>query len=620
MTTEVGPVGNESVRTTLERAVVRFAGDSGDGMQLIGNRFTAATAAAGNDLATFPDFPAEIRAPAGTLAGVSGFQIQFASEAVFTPGDRPDVLVAMNPAALRANLRDLRPGGILVLNVDSFKDVDLRKAGCATNPLEDGSLDGYQVIRVELARLTKAALKELELPAQTVERCKNFFALGMTYFLYNRPLDSTLLWIEKKFTGKEALVQANQRALKAGLAYCEATEIFPSAYEVPPARLVPGAYRNISGNQALALGLLAASRTSGLRLFQGSYPITPASDVLHELSTYRNFGVITFQAEDEIAAIGAAIGAAFSGALGITTTSGPGMALKGEALTLAIMTELPLVVIDIQRAGPSTGMPTKTEQADLLLAVHGRPAEAPCIVLAAKSPADCFDVAYEACRLAVRHMTPVIVLSDGFIANGAEPWRLPDVAALDPIPVAYRTDPTGFEPYLRDPETLARPWAIPGTPGLEHRIGGLEKREGSGDVSYDPDNHERMVRLRAEKVARVAQDIPEAEVVGDPAGGLLVVGWGSTWGSITSAVKRARQRGLRVSQLHLRYLNPMPRNLGDVLARFERVLVPEINLGQLAFLLRGRYLTPVIQLNRVRGLPFAASEILDKIIEIEEGR
>ncbi len=620
MTTQLGPVGTESARKTLDRAVVRFAGDSGDGMQLAGNQFTAATAAAGNDLATFPDFPAEIRAPAGTLAGVSGFQIQFASEAVFTPGDQPDVLVAMNPAALRANLRDLRPGGILVLNVDSFKEVDLRKAGCATNPLDDGSLDGYQVIRVELARLTKAALKELGLPAQTVERCKNFFALGMTYFLYNRPIDVTLRWIEKKFAGKTPMIEANQRALKAGFAYCEATEVFPSAYEVPPARLVPGTYRNISGNQALALGLLAASRSSGLTLFQGSYPITPASDVLHELSTYRNFGVITFQAEDEIGAIGAAIGAAFAGALGITTTSGPGMALKSEFLTLAIMTELPLVVVDIQRAGPSTGMPTKTEQADLLLAVHGRFSEAPCIVLAARSPADCFDVAYEACRLAVRHMTPVIVLSDGFIANGAEPWRLPDLTALDPIPVSYRTDPAGFEPYSRDPETLARPWAIPGTPGLEHRIGGLEKREGSGDVSYDPDNHERMVHLRAEKVARVANDLPLAEVVGDPAGGLLVIGWGSTWGSITSAVRRARQRGLRVSQLHLRHLNPMPRNLGELLERYDRVLVPEINLGQLALLLQGRYLKPVIPLNRVRGLPFAAAEILDKIVEIEEGR
>ncbi len=618
MTTEVSPVRAVSDRKALDRAVVRFAGDSGDGMQLTGNQFTAATAAAGNDLATFPDFPAEIRAPAGTLAGVSGFQIQFASEAVYTPGDRPDVLVAMNPAALKANIKDLRPGGILILNVDSFKDIDLRKAGCATNPLEDGSLDGYQVIRVEMARLTKAALKEVELPAQTVERSKNFFALGMSYFLYNRPMDVTLRWIAKKFAGKEQLIQANQLALKAGFAYCEATEVFPSAYEVPPARLVPGTYRNISGNQALALGFVTAARKSGLTLFQGSYPITPASDVLHELSTFRNFGVITFQAEDEIAAIGSAIGASFAGALGITTTSGPGMALKSEFLTLAIMTELPLVVVDIQRAGPSTGMPTKTEQADLLLAVHGRFSEAPCIVLAACSPADCFEVAYEACRLAVKHMTPVIVLSDGFIANGAEPWRLPDLGALEPIEVEYRTDPAGFAPYLRDPHTLARPWAIPGTPGLEHRIGGLEKGEGAGDVSYDPDNHERMVQLRAEKVARVADDIPPAEVVGDGDGGLLVVGWGSTWGSITSACRRARLRGLRVSQLHLRHMNPMPRNVGEILKRFERVLVPEINLGQLALLLQGRYLKPVIRLNRVRGLPFAAAEILDKIVEIEE--
>jgi len=618
MSTEVSPVGTASARESIDRAVVRFAGDSGDGVQLAGNRFTAATAAAGNDLATFPDFPAEIRAPAGTLAGVSGFQIQFASEAVYTPGDRPDVLVAMNPAALKVNIHDLRPGGILILNLDSFKEVDLRKAGCATNPLEDGSLDGYQVIRVEMSRLTKAALKELALPAQTADRSKNFFALGMSYFLFNRPMDGTLRWIEKKFAGQEQLIEANRLALKAGFAYCEATEVFPSAYEVPAARLVPGTYRNISGNQALALGFVTAASKSGLTLFQGSYPITPASDVLHELSTYRNFGVVTFQAEDEIAAIGSVIGASFAGALGITTTSGPGMALKSEFLTLAIMTELPLVVVDIQRAGPSTGMPTKTEQGDLLLAVHGRFSESPCIVLAARSPADCFEVAYEACRLAVRHMTPVIILSDGFIANGAEPWRLPDLDALDPIDVRYRTDPEGFKPYLRDPVTLARPWAIPGTVGLEHRIGGLEKHEETGDVSYDPDNHERMVHLRAEKVARVADDIPPTEVVGEAQGGLLVVGWGSTWGSITSAVRRARTRGLRVSQLHLRHLNPMPRDLGEILGRFERVLVPEINLGQLALLLQGRYLKPVIRLNRVRGLPFTAAEILDKIIEIEE--
>ncbi len=601
----------------LERAVVRFAGDSGDGIQLTGSQFTAATAAAGNDLATLPDFPAEIRAPAGTLPGVSGFQIQFASDDVFTPGDRPDVLVAMNPAALRANLHDLRPGGIVIVNSDSFKAADLKKAGYAADPLADGSLDGYQVIKVELTRLTRAALAELGLATQAADRCKNFFALGMMYFLYHRPLAVTARWIEQKFAGKPELIAANRRALDAGFAYCEATEVFRSTYEVPAAKLEPGTYRNISGNQALALGFVAASRQSGLRLFQGSYPITPASDLLHELALYKNFGVVTFQAEDEIAAIGAAIGASFAGALGITSTSGPGMALKSEFLTLAIMTELPLVVVDVQRAGPSTGMPTKTEQADLLQALYGRFAEAPCIVLAARSPADCFDTAYEACRLSVRHMTPVILLSDGFIANGSEPWKLPAADALPPFEFAFCTAAgAGFEPYRRDPRTLARPWALPGTPGLEHRIGGLEKSDGSGNVSYDPANHERMVRLRAEKVERVAAELSPAVPEGDPDGPLLVVGWGSTYGAITSAVRRARKAGRRVGHLHLRHLSPFPPGLRELLGRYERVLVPEVNLGQLAFVLQGRFAREVVPLNKVQGLPFTAAEVLDRIVEL----
>jgi 2-oxoglutarate ferredoxin oxidoreductase subunit alpha len=600
----------------LERVVIRFAGDSGDGMQLTGTQFTATAAAIGNDLATFPDYPAEIRAPAGTLPGVSGFQINFSSEEIFTPGDAPDVLVAMNPAALKTNLRDLRPGGLVIVNTDAFREGDLRKAGYEANPLEDGSLDGYRVVKVELSRLTRKALEETGLPARIVERCKNFFALGIMYYLYNRPLEVSLNWIEKNFREKPDIVRANQLALKGGYAYCEATELFQTTYEVPAARLEPGTYRNINGNQALALGFVAASRKSGLPLFQGSYPITPASDVLHELSSYKNFGVVTFQAEDEISAIGAAIGAAFAGSLGITTTSGPGLSLKQEFVGLAVMVELPIVIVDIQRGGPSTGLPTKTEQADLLQAMFGRHSEAPCIILAARSPADCFDAAYEACRLAVTHMTPVILLSDGFLANGAEPWKLPDLDALPRIEVRFRTDPEGFEPYLRDPRTLARPWAVPGTPGLEHRVGGIEKSETRGEVSYDPVNHERMVRLRAEKVARVAEDIPLAEPVGDRSGRLLVVAWGSTFGVVNGAVRRARDEGIEVGFLHLRHLSPFPRNLGEVLSRYERILVPENNSGQLALLLQGRFLQPVVSHSKIQGRPFKESEVLEKIREV----
>jgi 2-oxoglutarate ferredoxin oxidoreductase subunit alpha len=600
----------------LERVVIRFAGDSGDGMQLTGSQFTATTAAVGNDLATLPDYPAEIRAPVGTLAGVSGYQINFSSEDIFTPGDAPDVLVAMNPAALKTNLPDLRPNGLLIINTDAFRKTDLKKAGYEVSPLEDGTLDGYRSIPVELTRLTRTALLETGLPTRAVDRCKNFFALGMMYYLYNRSLEVSMNWIEEKFSDKPDIVQANQLALKAGYAFCEATEVFQTTYEVPPARLKPGTYRNVNGNQALALGFVAASMKSGLPLFQGSYPITPASEILHELSGYKNYGVVTFQAEDEISAIGATIGAAFAGNLGITTTSGPGLSLKQEFLGLAVMVELPIVVVDIQRGGPSTGLPTKTEQADLLQAMFGRHSESPCIVLAACSPADCFDAAFEASRLALTHMTPVVLLADGFLANGTEPWRLPDLDALEHIEVRFRTDPENFEPYARDPKTLVRPWAVPGSVGLEHRVGGLEKAEGSGDVSYDSVNHERMIHIRERKVVAVADDIPLAEPTGDSQGKLLVLGWGSTFGAINGAVRHARADGLDVSMVHLRHLNPFPRNLEELLNRFERILVPENNTGQLAFLIQGSFLREVTRLNKVQGQPFKESEILDAITEI----
>jgi 2-oxoglutarate ferredoxin oxidoreductase subunit alpha len=603
----------------LDRVVIRFAGDSGDGMQLTGSQFTATTAAVGNDLATLPDYPAEIRAPVGTIAGVSGYQINFSSEDIFTPGDAPDVLVAMNPAALKTNVRDLRPNGLLIVNTDAFKKSDLKKAGYEVNPLEDGSLDGYRTIPVELTRLTRTALQETGLPTRAVDRCKNFFALGMMYYLYHRTLDVSMNWIEEKFSDKPDIVQANQLALKAGYAFCEATEVFQTTYEVPAARLTPGTYRNVNGNQALALGFVTASMKSGLPLFQGSYPITPASEILHELSGYKNYGVVTFQAEDEISAIGATLGAAFAGKLGITTTSGPGLSLKQEFLGLAVMVELPIVVVNVQRGGPSTGLPTKTEQSDLLQAMFGRHSESPCIVLAARSPADCFDAAFEASRLALTHMTPVVLLTDGFLANGAEPWRLPDLEALGRIEAPFRTDPEGFQPYARDPKTLVRPWAVPGTTGLEHRVGGLEKAEGSGNVSYDSVNHERMIHIREQKVDAVADDIPLAEPTGDSQGKLLVLGWGSTFGAINGAVRRARAKGLDVSMVHLRHLNPFPRNLEELMKRFERILVPENNTGQLAFLIQGRFLQEVTRLNKCQGQPFKESEILDAITEIVQG-
>jgi 2-oxoglutarate ferredoxin oxidoreductase subunit alpha len=601
-------------RETLQQAVVRFCGDSGDGMQITGSQFTNTAAVFGNDLSTFPDFPAEIRAPAGTLPGVSGFQINFSSTEIYTPGDAVDVLVAMNPAALKMNVADLKPGGILIVNVDNFKETDLKKAQCATNPLEDHSLDGYRLFAVELTKLTRAALRDLGLDAKSMDRCKNFFALGMCYWLYNRSMDTTYRWLDDKFQNKPLLAEANKLAMKAGYAYCDATEAFQVRYEVPPAKLAPGIYRNISGNSALALGFIAAAQKANLPLFQGSYPITPASDILHELSMYKEFGVMTFQAEDEIAAITSVIGAAYGGALAITTTSGPGMALKTEALGLAIATELPIVVCDIQRGGPSTGLPTKTEQADLFQAMFGRNSEAPVPILAAATPGDCFWIALEASRIAVKYMIPVIVLSDGYLANGAEPWKIPELSELPDFPVQFRTDAEGFMPYARDPQTLARPWAVPGTPGLEHRIGGLEKQEVTGNVNYEPLNHERMVRLRAAKVEAVVQDVPDAVPAGDE-DGVLVVGWGSTYGAITAAVRAQREKGRRVAHVHLRYLNPLPRNLGEVLKRYRQVVVPEMNMGQLSWLLRAKYLVDAQGLNKIQGKPFKQSEIEARIEE-----
>jgi 2-oxoglutarate ferredoxin oxidoreductase subunit alpha len=603
-------------RETVDKAVIRFCGDSGDGMQITGSQFTNTVALYGNDLATLPDFPAEIRAPAGTLPGVSGFQVHFSSNDVFTPGDTVDALVAMNPAALKMNLADLKPNGILIVNLNDFGEVDLRKAQVAVNPLEDHSLDGYRVFPVELTRLTRAALKDLGLDNKSVDRCKNFFALGMCYWLYNRSMETSLHWIEAKFKNKPQLVQANRMAMQAGYSYCEATEAFQISYEIPPAKLAPGVYRNISGNTALAMGFVAASQKAGLPLFLGSYPITPASDILHELSAYKDFGVITFQAEDEIAAVTSAIGAAYAGAIGITTTSGPGMALKTEAMGLAVAVELPLVICDVQRGGPSTGLPTKTEQADLLQALYGRNSEAPIPVLAPATPGDCFWIAMEATRIAIKYMVPVIILSDGYLANGAEPWKIPDVSELPEIPVHFETNPENFQPYRRDPQTLARPWAVPGTPGLEHRIGGLEKQDVTGNVNYEPLNHERMVRLRAEKVAGIAQDIPDVVPVGADSGDLVIVSWGSTSGPITAALKSEKFNGRRIGHVHLRHLNPLPKNLGDVLMRYDKVLVPEMNMGQLVMVLRAKYLVDAEGFNKIQGKPFKTSEIERKIEQV----
>ncbi len=603
----------EIENTKVTEVVIRFAGDSGDGMQLTGTQFTNTAALLGNDLSTLPDFPAEIRAPAGTLPGVSAFQVRIADHDIHTPGERPDVLVAMNPAALKVHLGELVPNGVVIVNTDEFTERNLKKAGYETNPLEDGSLEGFRLYEVDLTTMTRRTLEGGELDVRAQDRSKNMFALGMVYWLFQRSMEPTIRWLESKFAKRPEIAKANVAVLKAGWNFCDITEVFQVRYEVEPAQLEPGTYRNISGNVALSLGLIAASRRSGLPLFLGAYPITPASDVLHNLAPYKNFGVTTFQAEDEIAAASSAIGASFGGSLAVTCSSGPGIALKSEAMNLAVMVELPLLVLNIQRGGPSTGLPTKTEQADLLMMMFGRNNESPVPVVAASSPSDCFDVALEAARLSLKYMVPVAVLSDGYLANGSEPWLLPEVETLPDLRTEFRTDPEGFAAYSRDPETLARPWAIPGTPGLEHRVGGLEKQDGSGNVSYDPENHDRMVRLRAEKVARIANDIPPLEVEGPQEGRLLVLGWGSSRGAITGAVAQAREAGLSVSRAHLRHLNPFPANLGDVLDRFEKVIVPELNLGQLSMLLRARYLKDIQPVTKVSGKPFFRSEILSEI-------
>ena len=603
----------------LEAVTIRFAGDSGDGIQLTGMQFTTSTALAGNDLSTLPDYPAEIRAPVGTLPGVSGYQIHFSSREVLTPGDAPDVLVAMNPAALKANVKDLKKGGILIVNRDAFTAQNLTKVQYAKNPLEDGSLSDYRVIPVELSRLTGNALAELPLTKVQVERCKNFFALGMMYWLYDRPMEATLKWIEKKFAKTPLLVQANQKALHAGNAYAETAELFGHHYAVRKAPIAPGTYRNITGNEATALGLVAASQISGLDLFYGTYPITPASDILHELSKHKNFGVKTFQAEDEIAGIGTAIGAAFGGKLAVTGTSGPGVCLKSEAIGLAVMTELPLVIVDVQRGGPSTGLPTKTEQADLLQAMYGRNGECPVPILAPATPAECFTMVYEACRLAIKYMTPIFLLSDGYLANGSEPWLIPDVTKLAKFYFSKLPPKEQYKPYMRDEQTLARPWAKVGTPGYEHRIGGIEKQDVTGNVSYDPENHEKMVRLRQAKVNKIAQDIPATQILGANKGQVLVVGWGSTYGAITAAVKNMQARGVSVSAIHLRHLNPLPTDLGDILSSFQHVLVPEMNMGQLLKILRAKYLVNAVGLNKIKGQPFKIAEIEAGIDALSKG-
>ncbi len=611
----------------LDQVTIRFAGDSGDGMQLTGDRFTSATAVLGNDLATLPDFPAEIRAPAGSLFGVSGFQLHFADHDILTPGDSPNVLVAMNPAALKTNLDDLEPHGIVIVNEDAFEDRNLSKAGYETNPLTDGTLDGYRVYEVPLNKLTLGALEDVEgMTQKDALRSKNMFALGLLSWMFSRPTDATEEWIQKKFAKNPTLVDANLKAFKAGIAFGETAELFTTSYRIKPATLEPGQYRNITGNTALAYGLVAASDRAGLPLFLAGYPITPASDVLQELSRHKAFGVKTMQAEDEIASIGAALGAAFGGMLGATATSGPGMDLKAEMMGLAVSVELPLLILDIQRAGPSTGMPTKTEQADLLLAMYGRHGESPVAILAARSPADCFHVCLEAARIALKYRTPVIVLSDTFLANGSEPWKLPEVDDLPDIrsEFAFQGEPNHdgeLWPFLRDPDTLARPWAIPGTPGLEHRIGGLEKGDGHGNISYDPENHHRMTELRAEKIAGIADDLPPVEVDGDtPGAEVCVLSWGSTYAPVRAACKRLRRREKDIAHIHLRHLNPFPRNLADELRRFRRVVVPENNTGQLVRLIRSEFYIDARGYNRVTGQPFKVSELEDVFEAYVEGR
>ncbi len=599
----------------LPSATVRFCGDSGDGMQLAGTQLSSTSALVGNDVATFPDFPAEIRAPRGTKAGVSGFQIHFASEEIFTPGDQVDVLVAMNPAALSTNLNDLVDNGVLIVNSEAFDRNGLRLAAYPNNPLEDGSLDSYQLFSVEMTKLTRAAVEGLGLGTKESDRCRNFFAMGLIFWLYDRPLDPTLRFIDEKFGSKPAVAEANRRVLHAGYNYGDTTEAFVSQFRVKKAQLPAGTYRTITGNQAIAFGLMAASQRSGCEIFIGGYPITPASDILHELSKHKNFGVRTFQAEDEIAAITSVIGASFGGAMAVTCTSGPGLALKGEGMGLAVMTELPMVIINVQRGGPSTGLPTKTEQSDLLQAMFGRNGECPMTVLAPQSPADCFEIAQEAWEIAARFMTPVMILSDGYLANGAEPWAIPDVQKLPPIVVNHpkgTSDDTHFNAYDRN-DDLSRPWALPGTPGLMHRLGGLEKQDHTGNVSYDPENHQHMTDLRARKVANVANDAPLLEVDGPEKGDLLVLAWGGTYGACATAVHQVQQAGHAVAHAHLRYLNPFPRNLGDVLSSYKRVLIPELNMGQLRMLIRAEFLVDAVGLNKVQGRPFHVEEIRKKI-------
>lgn len=600
---------------------VRLAGDSGDGMQLLGTQLTNTSALAGNDVATFPDFPAEIRAPRGTRAGVSGFQVQFAAHEVHTPGDTLDALVAMNPAALVTNLSDLRPGGLLIVNEDSFEEKDLKLASLTTNPLDEPWVENYRLAKVPMTRMTREAVSSLGLSMKEADRCRNFFAMGMVYWLYGRDMDATLRFIHAKFSKVPEIQEANERALRAGWAFGETTELFGTSYQVESATLPPGTYRNVMGNQAMAWGLMTAAHLSDKELFYGSYPITPASDILHELCKYKNFGVCTVQAEDEIAAVCAAIGAAYGGSMAVTTSSGPGIALKAEAMGLAVMIELPMLIIDVQRGGPSTGLPTKTEQADLLQLLFGRNGEAPIPVLAARSPGDCFNTAVEAWRIATKFMVPVVILSDGYIANGAEPWMIPDVNSLAPIPISHPTGESGhtFLPYARD-ENLARPWAIPGTPELMHRVGGLEKQDGTGNVSYDADNHQKMMHIRSQKVANVAKVIPPQEVMGPEEGELLVLSWGGTYGACHTAVQQALDDGRSVAHCHLRHMNPFPSNLGQILGRYESVLVPELNLGQLRMLIRAKFLVDAIGFNKVQGKPFSVTELVAKITEMTSGK
>ncbi len=616
--TPVEPNHTQPDLVPVEDVTVRFAGDSGDGMQLTGAQFSDTVASFGNDLETFPDYPAEIRAPAGSLYGVSGYTIHFSSHDIYTPGDQVDVLVAMNPAALKVNLKDLKKNGAIIVNSDSFDRKNLELAKFESNPLEDGSLSAYNVYPIPITKATLETLKEMNLPLKTAQKCKNFYALGVVYWLYNKSPEYTLGWIEEKFKKKPELIEANTKVLKAGYYFGETTEIFNKRYEVKPAELPKGIYRNLNGNEAVALGLVSAAKRAGLNLFLGSYPITPASEILHYLSGMRQFGVKTFQAEDEIAGITTAIGASFAGNLGATSTSGPGMALKTEAIGLAVIAELPLVIVNVQRGGPSTGLPTKTEQADLFQAMFGRNGECPAPVLAAASPADCFNMTVEAARIAIKYMTPVILLTDGYIGNGSEPWKVIKIEDLPEIPVNFRTDPKDFHPYMRD-EKLVRPWVKPGTPGLEHRIGGLEKQHIYGNISYDPENHQLMISQREQKVKNIANDIPELEVIGAKDAELLVLGWGSTFGAIAAAVEAQVEKGRKVCYAHLRYLNPMPKNTGEVVKKYKKVLIPEVNMGQLAKLIKMDYMVNPIQFDKVKGVPFKRSEIEAKIEEILKG-